>query len=266
MKITREPVPVSGEASGREYADGDVVLRAGSEEDSLLIMQLTGGRFSHCGICTRPDPGIAVDAYPRPTKGRAVGEVPLDEFFDEEHAAGGGETYRYKGEAERAAEAARHAERQITQDYYFDIRDPVLGRKYQIIENNRLYCSEFVWRCYRDGAGIVLIDPRRFFDLHSALQNEGNARMIADLARGQLARESGRSQAVLAMLANWSPDRKVATRVLTQELGPGHNGRYITPDQLSKSKHLLLRITIPPRMDAAPGDLDDPPVTEGNDQ
>lgn len=147
------------------YKDGDTLLRAGEE---AWIMELTGGRFSHAGICTKGNTNEAADAHPVDShrkKGNEVATLPISDFFSKAHAPGGGEVYRYTGGKPQAEAAARWAEGECGKPYYFDIMDPITGSRGTVQHNNRLYCSEFVWRCYRSGAGVTLVDPNDFINL-----------------------------------------------------------------------------------------------------
>lgn len=194
---------------------------------SRLIMQLTGGQFSHAGICSRGSLGEAVDAYPREPH-NAVASQPISEFFDQEQAPSGGEVYRYRGVADRAREAAEFSIRQTSQEYIFDIMDPILGADHSLLYNERLYCSEFVWRCYRDGAGITLVEPQNFCDVSQAATTP----ILAQMARERM-------EGLARAIANQLPDWKLAGVARLKSVG--HNGRFVTPSQLATS-HLVQRV------------------------
>jgi hypothetical protein len=235
------------QGGGPEFRDGDLLFRAGTADDSRLIMQLTGGQFSHAGICGRAETGEAVDAYPRDPQDQAIACVSLVEFFDEHHAAGGGGVCRYRGDPERAREAARFAARQVDERYFFDIRSPILGRGYEVVGDNRLYCSEFVWHCFRTGAGVTLVDPRDFYDLFTAAGRAEDAESLAALVRERLVSARTPKQMAQKATAQVMSDPALARKVLKRELGPGHNGRFVTPDQLARSPRVLHVHTFPAR-------------------
>lgn len=156
------------------YLDGDILLRSSNEWKISLFSK---GDYTHAGLCGKVEENVAIDAYP----GRdpyAIAKSHLGEFFDEEHAPNGWSVFRFSGmeDAEKKsekAEAARiWAEQQCDEEYFFDLFDPIVGKiglfqwvfgkADEINENKHLYCSEFVWRCYRDGANVELVKPEDF--------------------------------------------------------------------------------------------------------
>ena len=228
---TKPSSPVSNSSSD----DGDIVLRSGREADSRVIIELAQGRFSHAGICSRADMHEVVDAYPR-NPGSAVAKTRIEEFFDETHAADGGGVYRYKGLSTKARAAARYAEDQCEQHFVFDIMDPILGHDLELRNNNSLYCSEFVWRCFRDGANVVLVAPEEFADFLSPETLNNTAKVLGDF---QITQTIGPAAKLIP-----SPFAAAVAKPKLKHFG--HNGRFVTPDQLANSVHVSLVRNVPP--------------------
>jgi Permuted papain-like amidase enzyme, YaeF/YiiX, C92 family len=214
--------------------DGDIVLRSGGEPESRLIARLGRGRFSHAGICGRAEHHEVIDAYPREPS--AVAKTTFELFFDRSHAGNGGGIYRYQGPLTKARAAARYAASLCEEHFVFDILDPILGRDGEVINNSRLYCSEFVWRCFRDGANVVLVAPEDFADFRSAENISNTAKVLGER---ELTERIGAS-------ARLVPSPMVRAMAEPKLRRFPHNGRFVTPDQLANSSHVSLIQCIPP--------------------
>jgi Permuted papain-like amidase enzyme, YaeF/YiiX, C92 family len=206
------------------YKRGDILLRAGEED---WIMTLTGGPYSHAGICVDPEqPNEAADAHPVDeyrTEGNEVARLPIAGFFSKEHAPGGGDVFRYTGPVKDADAAAKWAGDECGKPYTFDLMDPILDNSGTVIENNQLYCSEFVWRSYKYGAGVPLVSEKDFINLLDPSRVDTTVDVLLPIAR-----ENGQ-------IPKGLPDF-IAKPLLKRELRKRHNGYFIAPVQLSTSK------------------------------
>ena len=191
------------------YAPGDIFLRAGQHEQIALI---TGGTYTHSGICVDSN-GTVVDALDRGDES-AVASASAIEFFDTQSAPSGGAIYCFIGDPNQAQDAASYAIIQSTLHYEFDITDPIVGLDGDILDNNRLYCSEFVWRCYRYGANVALVDVNNFAEI--------TIDQLADIL------EFGKPVAVKAMRFRYRH----------------HSGRFVTPQQLAESSLMAERVRV----------------------
>jgi hypothetical protein len=230
------------------FTSGDILLRSGREPDSVLIRRLAKGRFSHAGICSSGNSEKVVDAYPRGEDESVVAATAISDFFDKNHAGDGGGAYRYNGLPLKARAAARYAELQCQECFTFDIYDPILGRDLEPINNNRLYCSEFVWRCFRDGANVVLVEPAAFLNL-LAPENINNT--VKAWAYYRLVQKMGPAAKlvpsfVIGVAANII-GAVTKSKVKSELKHVHHNGRFVTPDQLATSTYVSLIRDIPPR-------------------
>ena len=203
------------------YRAGDFLLRAGTE---AWIQDLTQGLYSHAGICTDAEEEEAADAHPvdgHRAKGQEVANVPIHEFFNAEHAPGGGDVFRHPDKA-AALKAAQWAQSQCGQSYEFEIMDPIIGPTGQVEENNKLYCSEFVWRSYVKGAGVRIVEEGAFINLLSEENVDRTVTTLIPHAREEM------------NIPSAVPDSKIRPRLL-EELKKKHNGFFISPSQLAKS-------------------------------
>jgi hypothetical protein len=230
------------------YEDGDILLRSGGDVESEVIMDLTSSPFSHSGICGSAESAEAVDAYPADEgkaskqtkgpysrkKGREVAKLPISLFYSEEHAPGGGEVYRYKGAAEKRQMAAKWAMEQSRHSYFFDIMDPIVGVEGVPLDNNKLYCSEFVWSCFRHGANVVLVKSEDFLDLFSRARLAQTVQAIVPLAREQA-----------GQVSKVAPDSVMEKLIDRRIKRSQHNGKFLAPGQLASSAHVTRVHSIP---------------------
>lgn len=204
------------------YRRGHVLLRAGTEG---WIAAATGAPYSHAGVCVDEVKELAVDAHPvdshRET-GNEVARLPIHDFFSKEHAPGGGDVYEFVGPPEVGERAASWAEGETGKPYTFELMDPILDSGGAVVENNQLYCSELVWRAYKNGGGVLLVDPKDFINLLAPERVDETIRAILPIARDQVDAPS------------WVPD-VIIRRRLEKEMRKRHNGRFIAPAQLALS-------------------------------
>jgi uncharacterized protein YycO len=126
----------------KDLKRGDIVFQTSSSNQSLAILLASRSKFSHMGIVDFESDGKAVVLEASATA-RAT---PLVEWV-RQGVGGRVAVYRMRGltaeQAEKAAQAARS---------YF-------GRKYDLFffdGDDELYCSEFVFLAFRNGAGVNL--------------------------------------------------------------------------------------------------------------
>ena len=214
-----------------DVQDGDVLLRCCDTPESHMLANISGGVYSHAGICGESSSETAVDAYP----GRdpnAVSMLAMGSFFGTDFHAFAGAIYRYKcGDGTEGMDAARFAvEQSGDHSYEFSLFDPIVGED-GIIYDDTLYCSEFVWRCYRLGANVTLIPVQDFLNLN-------DPDVVGRASRGLAAHaaEVSRLAKCLSYVSYVPGVPKVAVRALLGSYG--HNGIFVSPHQLSVCKFL----------------------------
>jgi cell wall-associated NlpC family hydrolase len=169
-----------------ELQPGDVILRRGRDAVSGIVLASDqGSRFSHAGIVIQAGRLLGVvhvlPAEPAHPKGTVMAE-PV-EIFSSPDEASEVAIFRLLGPrsgvpAEAARIALRYVKEQRRFDYRFDLATP-----------SELYCSELVWRAFRE-AGTDLVDGRfrklalpirsGDFVLPSSLANSLHLEMILD--------------------------------------------------------------------------------------
>lgn len=126
--------------------DGDIVFQTSHSAQSEAIHLATGSPFSHVGIITIQDG--------EPLVFEAVGPVkttPLKRWI----ARGVGGKYRLMRPRIPLSTAQLGAMERIGRDH--------LGKAYDLRfewSDEKMYCSELVWKIYRAGAGVELATPR----------------------------------------------------------------------------------------------------------
>lgn len=205
--------------------DGDVFLRAGLDED---IAAITQEAYTHAGMCTNVARAAATHCCPSHGDTH-VYEVDIDEFFDISNAPGGGAIHRHDN-AHAASSAAHWASLQTTRHYTFSIYDPILGPTGTPDFNYYMYCSEFVWWAYHNGAGIDLVPTDDFENLLDTDRREHTLACIIRAARHR------------HVAYRFLPEKVLRDKV--EALIACHNGYFVTPAQLSESPVLSLVRTI----------------------
>jgi hypothetical protein len=142
-----------------EIKEGDIIFHASKSLQSKPIQLATKSKYSHCGIIYKK--GSAFYVY------EAVGPVkltPIKEWI----ARGKNNSYVIK--------RLKNSENLITPDVLANMKkvgDQLKGKPYDTTfewSDNKIYCSELVWKIYQRGAGIEIGKLQRLkeFDLSDA--------------------------------------------------------------------------------------------------
>ncbi|TAL37507.1 MAG: YiiX family permuted papain-like enzyme [Spirochaetes bacterium] len=145
-------IPAAG-AAPFALLDGDIVFQEARSPQTEAIQRATHSRFSHMGMVFRVNGAWFVFEAIQP-----VTMTPLESWAA--RGAGGHYTVkRLRGAAGTLTDAALVKMREAGAGY--------IGRPYDIYfgwADDRLYCSELVWKVYRYGPGIELCPLRRIRD------------------------------------------------------------------------------------------------------
>jgi cell wall-associated NlpC family hydrolase len=179
-----------GPAPAGELRDGDVVFQTSSSAQSQAIQRATDSPYSHLGIVS-------------PWVLEAVATVRYTPFA-EWAARGEGGSYavrrlRDAGEvltAEKVAALRRTAEAHLGRPYdlWFEWSD------------ERIYCSELVWKAYRDALGIELGETERLGDL------DLDDPVVAAKLRERFGERLPLDEPVISPAAMYASERLVAVR------------------------------------------------------
>ncbi len=132
-----------------DLREGDIVFQGNPGAQSDAIRDATGSPFTHCGVVFRHEGRWHVVEAVQPVR-----TTPLDQWIGRS-LPGTYRAYRLKQELEAGGveKARAWAGRQLGKDYDLKFR----------WDEGALYCSEFVWKLYREG-GIELCRPKTFRD------------------------------------------------------------------------------------------------------
>lgn len=152
-------LPVCSWAALPAVREGDIIFHQSRSAQSLAVQQATGSPYSHMGMLIRHQGRLQVFEA-----SATVRFTPLEQWI----ARGEGGRYVLK--------RLRDADRLLDEAALAKIRReaaPLAGRRYDLTfewSDERLYCSELVWKIYQRALGIEIggLQQVRDFDLSAA--------------------------------------------------------------------------------------------------
>jgi hypothetical protein len=167
------PFSPCGDAHAEQLRDGDIIFHTSRSAQSVAIQKATHSRYSHMGVVffRAGDPYV----YEAIT---TVQYTPLEKWVKR----GDGGHYVVK--------RLRDAERLLTPEAVAKLRQAAAqfeGKPYDLTfawSDERIYCSELVWKIYARGLGLHLGRPQKLRDfdladpLVKATMNERYGRSI----------------------------------------------------------------------------------------
>ncbi len=141
-------------ATAGELRDGDILFQDFPSMQSAAVKIATGSEYSHCGIIFHDDSGMVVvweAVHP-------VCITPLDEWIGR------------NPDSIYVAMRLNGADTLLTDSVVDAMKDygaTFLGKPYDLYfnwDNERIYCSEYVWKIYHTVLGIELSEPRPIKD------------------------------------------------------------------------------------------------------
>jgi uncharacterized protein YycO len=135
-------------SSGQKFKDGDIIFQSSKSQQSKAVEEATNSTYSHCGIIFYENGVPYVYEAVQP-----VGKRKLDDWI----ASGKDKKYkimRYIDStvltSEKIEEMKNYAKKQFGKNYdiYFGWSD------------KEWYCSELVWKTYKNVLGIELVKPK----------------------------------------------------------------------------------------------------------
>ncbi|MGV3459642.1 MAG: YiiX family permuted papain-like enzyme [Flavobacterium sp.] len=135
--------------------NGDLIFQTSKSAQSKAIQLATKSKYSHCGIIYKDGDNYFVFEAIQP-----VTTTPLQDWIDR----GEGSHYVVKRLKDSTA---------LTQEKLTRMKKAgkeMTGKDYDLYfewSDDRIYCSELIWKIYKDGAGIevVSLQQLRDFDL-----------------------------------------------------------------------------------------------------
>lgn len=147
------PTAVGKVSSSTELRDGDIVFQYSGSMQCAAIAQATRSPYTHCGI-------IFLDGG-RPEVWEAVGPVQRTPYHEwVKHGFDGHVVIKRLKDPStltprRLAAMRAEGQREMGRPY-----DPYFN-----MDDERIYCSELVWKIYERGAGLRLGSLERFGDM-----------------------------------------------------------------------------------------------------
>ena len=125
--------------------DGDLIFQTSESKQCEAVRIATNSKFSHCGIILFVNGGEFVLEAVQPVR-----ITPLEEWIAH------GKDHKY------LVKRLKNADTILTEDTLDKMKmygKQFLGKEYDAYfewTDNRIYCSELVWKIYKNGAGIEL--------------------------------------------------------------------------------------------------------------
>ena len=144
------------------WQNGDIVFQDSESSQSQAIKLATNSKFSHCGIVFQGENGqwMVLEAV------QPVRMIPIEKWI-----ANGNDKYEVKRLKNHELVAGD------TLAKMYAVGKSFIGKNYDIQfgwGDDKLYCSELVWKIYQRGAGIELgkRKPLKDYNLNSKLVQE----------------------------------------------------------------------------------------------
>jgi hypothetical protein len=146
--------------ANNEIRDGDIIFQTTESESSRAIALATHSQYTHCGLIYSENNKMYVMEAVQP-----VSSTPLDEFIKR------GKEHHY------VIKRIKDADSILTHDALSKMKseeEKLKGKNYDIYfgwDDDKIYCSELVWKVYKRATGIELGKPEKLkdFDLTDPL-------------------------------------------------------------------------------------------------
>lgn len=137
------------------FREGDIIFQITTSPQSGAIQLATGSQYTHCGVLFEKDGQIYVfEAI------KTVSWTPVEQWTDrgvDKHFV----LMRLKSDRGQLAPTALQAMKRTGQD--------MEGKPYDLLfqwSDDKIYCSELVWKIYERGANITLAPLRTLKEYH----------------------------------------------------------------------------------------------------
>ncbi|WP_029269492.1 YiiX family permuted papain-like enzyme [Flavobacterium sp. KJJ] len=146
-------------SSFNKIQDGDIIFQTSESKQCEAVRIATNSKFSHCGIIFFVNGGEFVLEAVQPVK-----ITPLQEWIAR------GKDHKY------VVKRLKNAEKILTEETLEKMKaygKQLLGKEYDAYfewTDTRIYCSELIWKIYKNGAGIELSKLKELKDFN--LQDE----------------------------------------------------------------------------------------------
>ena len=128
-----------------EIRNGDLIFHTSRSDQSLAIQRATGSAYSHCGVIYKEAGQFYVFEAVQP-----VSRTPLEKWIQR------GENGKYVIKRLKDADQVLTAS---TLGKMKQVGEQFIGKNYDGVfgwSDDRIYCSELIWKIYNRGAGIEI--------------------------------------------------------------------------------------------------------------
>lgn len=150
------------ESTQNSFRDGDIIFQTSESAQCEAVRIATNSKFSHCGIiCIKNDETYVYEAV------QPVKMTLLSEWIQH------GKDHKY------AVKRLKKADKQLTKEVLQKMKlvgKTMDNKDYDLYfewSNEKIYCSELVWKIYKEGANIELCATKKLKDFnlnHPAVQ------------------------------------------------------------------------------------------------
>lgn len=141
---------------GKDLHNGDLIFQTSQSAQSQAIQLATKSKYSHCGIVYKEDGKWFVFEAIQP-----VQRTPLDQWIDR------GKDNHY------VVKRLKNADEVLTEANFTKMKaaaEKMGGKDYDLYfewNDDRIYCSELIWKIYKEGTGIEIgkLQELKDFDL-----------------------------------------------------------------------------------------------------
>lgn len=149
-KEAQKDTILSEQQLSKELKEGDIILQTSESSQCEAVRIATKSKFSHCGIIIKEnDKNFVLEAV------QPVKITPLEEWIS--HGKNG--DYLIK----RVTKSLDSAKIKKMKAYGFHL----LNKDYDLYfewSDDKIYCSELVWKIYKEGAGIEICSFKKLKD------------------------------------------------------------------------------------------------------
>ena len=156
-------ISCSTDSFENKLKSGDIIFQTSKSQQSKAIQLATHSKYSHVGIVYVENDKILVYEAVQPVK-----LTPLHEWID-------------RGEKKHfVVKRLKESEKYLTSSNLMKMKsigEKFIGKNYDIYfewSNDRIYCSELVWKIYKEAVGIEIgkLQTLKEFDLENEIVKE----------------------------------------------------------------------------------------------
>ena len=154
QRIENTKAEINELISNGEIQNGDLIFQTSLSDQSKAIQLATNSKYSHCGLLFKEGNDVYVLEAVQPVK-----QTPLDQWI----ARGKDEKYvikRLKNASEVLTPSAL--------DKMNEVADNFIGKNYDKTfewSDDKIYCSELIWKIYQRATGIEIGQLEKLSDL-----------------------------------------------------------------------------------------------------